>query len=141
MRTNRGMNQKAYQIINEFSAHYDPLHYVLLFPTGQLSWGFYQPRSIAPNPNKKYFPPPYRNSFKGRSEEALRQLCSENNLYPYVRKKYLIKQLQEFTQWQKKVHISYFYSIFSRKDFTHKFSVYNFFLHLNNRKDIYINGV
>ena len=103
MKTKRSSNEVAFQIINEFNAHYDPLHYVLLFPTGQLSWGFYQPRKIQPHPKKTYFPPFYTKTWKMHSEEDLRDICKIEDLCPYVRNKHLIKQLQELTTWKIKV--------------------------------------
>ena len=102
-------SRKRYQRINEFNKQYDPLHYVVLFPAGKMSWGFYLPRETSIQTEKKYCPPTPRYDHRCDSEDRLQQLCSSYGLLVQAPREMKIKQIEQYETYQRKVTKIIFY--------------------------------
>ncbi len=96
-------SKKKYQSINEFNKQYDPLHYVLLFPAGQMSWGFYMPRETQVHPDKKYFPPVPGYDHRTDSDDTLEELCNAYDLFTAGPRACKIKLLTKYDKYKQKV--------------------------------------
>jgi len=116
LRTKQKREDPHLQIINEFSEHYDPLHYVLLHPTGRLSWGLYQPRKPRADEKKCYFPPPYVKTNTHKPFLQLAEKCRNEELSICMNRKYLVKQLDELKKWEHQVMLIIFFFFFYFKN-------------------------
>lgn len=91
------------QIIKEFNKKYDALHYVLLFPKGQNSWGFYMPQVLPEQPEKKYRPPIPHRVHRDDSNEELVDFCDEYGLLLHCPRAARIKQVESYEIFRQKV--------------------------------------
>ena len=95
--------RKHLQIISEFNKKYDALHYVLLFPKGQHTWGYYMPQEINETDAKKYKPPiPFRDHSDDSNTE-LEVLCKEYGLLIECPRQARINQIEKFEKFRTKV--------------------------------------
>jgi len=98
-----GDNRRHLQIINEFNKKYDALHYVVLFPKGQNTWGFYMPKEIPESSDKKYKPPkPFRDHSDSNNAE-LEALCTEYGLLIECPREGRINQIQQYEYYRDEV--------------------------------------
>ena len=97
-----GENRRHLQIIKEFNKKYDALHYVLLYPRGQNSWGFYMPQAVS-NRDKKYKPPVPHKIRTANTDEELLQICMEYGLLMECSRSAKIQQIKEYEIAMKKV--------------------------------------
>ena len=100
-----GDQRRHLQIINEFNKKYDALHYVVLLPKGQNTWGFYMPQELPPSTDKKYKPPkPFRDHTCCTNTE-LEVMCYDYGLLIECPREAQIEQIKQMETFRDKVNI------------------------------------
>ena len=103
-----GDQRKHLQIINEFNKKYDALHYVILFPQGQNTWGFYMPQEIPDCNAKKYKPrKPFRDHSCSTNME-LERICADYGLLVECPRESRIKQITKYESFRDEVRYQAF---------------------------------